>query len=451
MKAVKLYNALSDKTEVLKPLVKKQVSLYVCGPTVYDYPHIGNVRPPIVFGTLRNLLLHLGYEVIYVSNYTDIDDKIIKKAASENKTEKAVADFYINVYKDILKALNVLPPTHAPRVTEYIPAIIDFIRMLIDFGFAYEKAGNIYFSVNKIPSYGQLSKIKLDALKPGARVKTSTNKQSEYDFVLWKNTTEGIQWEAPFGTGRPGWHTECVVMIDKIFKGKMIDIHAGGIDLKFPHHENEMAQSEALYHHHLANFWIYNGILNIENQKMSKSVGNVVMANDFINQHGAVFTRFFMLKTHYRSPMNLTEQSLTSSKGELEKIIATFTLLGVYLQMIKLPKKKSPVNIDVFLDHLLNDLNAPNAISELLTMIKDANVLLRAKQKDVMQLRSYYESLKSMFVILGLEINHPILSNQDKLDIQKFLSYKEAKDFASSDQIRTKLLEKGININALNL
>ena len=285
---MKLFNTLTNKKEEFKPIKEGEVSLYVCGPTVYNYVHIGNTRPMIVFDVLRRTFEYLGNQVTFVSNFTDVDDKIIKAAKEEGITEKELTDKYIKAYEDVRRDLNLEFPTYAPRVTETMDQIIDFIGQLIDKGYAYEVDGDVYFRVSKIDEYGELSGIKIEDLVAGAseRVEDKGVKEESTDFALWKKTDEGIQFNSPWSQGRPGWHTECVVMINDIFEDGKIDIHGGGQDLKFPHHENEIAQSRALNGHPIAHTWMHNQMININNEKMSKSLGNVIWAKDLIKELG---------------------------------------------------------------------------------------------------------------------------------------------------------------------
>jgi cysteinyl-tRNA synthetase len=326
---IRLYNSWSGKIETLTPIVKGHVSMYVCGPTVYDYVHIGNLRPVVVFDVLRRLLEYLGYQVTYVSNYTDIDDKIINKAFAEDRSEREIADFYIAAYEDNVKKINSLLPTHTPRVTSYIEQIIAYIQSLLDKGAAYEVDGEVFFKVASIPEYAHLSNMKLDELVTGARVDQSPKKTSPLDFVLWKQTDKGLTYDSPWGKGRPGWHTECAVMIDTLFPSKIIDIHGGGFDLKFPHHDNEIAQSMAQNGTRLANIWMHNGFINLNDDKMSKSTGNLMRANDALSQFGGPALRLMLLSTHYRLPVNLTDAFLVNANAEIAKLTTAMKQLAV--------------------------------------------------------------------------------------------------------------------------
>ena len=298
--ALMIYNSLSNKLEEFKPINGNKVNMYVCGPTVYNYIHIGNARPVIFYDMLKRYLEFLGYDVTYASNITDVDDKIIKKAISLNKTEKEVATFYENAFFDATKMVGSKKPDLIPHATDYINEMIEFIEELLEKGYAYQADGDVFFRVSKISDYGVLSNQVSDDLESGARISVNDKKESPLDFTLWKKTTEGIQWDSPFGKGRPGWHTECVVMNHKLF-GSMIDIHGGGMDLKFPHHENEIAQCEALYHNHLAKYWLHVGRLDLAGAKMSKSLGNCIYVKDLNSSKDGMILRSLILFSPYRS------------------------------------------------------------------------------------------------------------------------------------------------------
>ena len=297
---MKLFNTLTNKKEEFKPLKEGEVSIYVCGPTVYNYVHIGNTRPMIVIDVLRRTFEYQGNKVTFVSNFTDVDDKIIKAAKQEGISEKELTDKYIKAYEDVRRDLNLEFPTYAPRVTETMDQIIAFIEKLVEKGYAYEVEGDVYFRVSKVKEYGELSGIKIEDLVAGAseRVEDKGVKEESTDFALWKKTDEGIQFDSPWSKGRPGWHTECVVMINDIFENGRIDIHGGGQDLKFPHHENEIAQSEAANGKEFSRYWMHNGFLNIDNRKMSKSLGNFFTVREISEKYDLQVLRFFMLSAH---------------------------------------------------------------------------------------------------------------------------------------------------------
>lgn len=441
---IRLFNSLSGKVEDFLPIKKGQVSMYVCGPTIYDDVHVGNLRPVVVFDTLRRFFLHVGYDVIFVSNFTDIDDKIIDRALKENKSELEIANRYIDVYNRNVENVNAMTPTYTPRVTTSINEIIKFIEELVKKGAAYEKDGDVFFRVSEDKNYGHLANIKLEDLVHGARIDENDKKEHPADFLLWKRTEVGITFSSPWGEGRPGWHTECVVMINKTFKQPLIDIHGGGFDLKFPHHENEMAQSRAYSGTNLANYWMHNGFISVNNEKMSKSLGNTLTATDFINKYGGNTLRLLLLSGHYRSPLNLTDEVISNNQKEVEKISNAIRQLAVYLQLNGGKLNKTAHINNEFLETLADDLNTANAISILFGVIKTINTKLRKPNKEIETLENLFVESNSMLDLLGLKINYPEL---DKNDIQLYTQYKEAKekkDFAKSDEIRDKLIERGI-------
>ena len=330
---ITFYNSLTNSLEEFKTVKPNEVSMYVCGPTVYNYPHIGNMRPVVVFDTLRRFLSYVGYKVTYVSNFTDVDDKIIKAAQKEGKTEKELTEFYIQEFLKVTKALGSDKPNITPKVTEYIPKIIEYIDNLVKIGAAYVVDGDVYFRVPLINDYGSLSGINPQDLVVGARIEENSKKESPLDFALWKTTDEGIKWDSPWGKGRPGWHTECCVMIDTIFPNQEIDIHGGGYDLKFPHHENEIAQTEATHHNKIAHYWMHNGFINFGNEKMSKSLGNVVYAKDMIEKYGGPVTRLVILNAHYRQPVNYTDETVNAAIQEVNKMQMAYKQMALQLQV----------------------------------------------------------------------------------------------------------------------
>ena len=318
---IRLYNTKDLQVEEFKPIHEGHVDMYVCGPTVYNYAHIGNARPMVVFDVLKRLFEAEGYTVKYVSNFTDVDDKIINKAIEENVSESVITDRYIKAYQDLRKQLNTELPDVTPRVTETMDGIISFIADLVKAGAAYvADNGDVYYSVDSDPKYGEISHQKLDYLEAGARIDVNEGKKNPYDFALWKKTDKGIQWDSPWGKGRPGWHTECVVMINQNL-GEKIDIHGGGADLRFPHHENECAQQESLHHNTLANYWVHNAMININGEKMSKSLGNTLWAKDVLDRLGTNLTRWLMSSVHYRKELNFSEETIDTARKELEKVL----------------------------------------------------------------------------------------------------------------------------------
>ena len=440
---VKLFNSLTNQLETFKPIKPGEVTMYCCGPTVYGDAHVGNIRPAIVFDTLRRFFEAIGYDVKFVSNFTDVDDKIIKKALEEGVSESVITERYIAAYKDLLTKLNIKPHFENPRVTEYMDSIISYIKDLVDEGAAYETDGDVFFRISSIKDYGELSNIKKDDLVVGARIEENSKKESPLDFVLWKKTDVGIKWDSPWGKGRPGWHTECCVMIDSIFDGK-IDIHGGGFDLKFPHHENEIAQAKAHDHNKLANIWMHNGFVNFGNEKMSKSLGNVVLAKDAIAKYGGNVMRLLILSTHYRAPVSFTEESVVSTKNELEKIQKVYNQLAVKLQFDHADMSSKDVRIEKFLSSLADDLNTSNALADLFEMVKQGNVELRKNPADIKQIESIWASLNAMLDILGLKLEYPILTKKLEEIYSQYLKFKAEKNFEESDKLRDVLLNAHI-------
>ena len=444
---MKIFNTLTNKKEEFKPLREGEVSIYVCGPTVYNYVHIGNTRPMIVFDVLRRTFDYLGYKVTFVSNFTDVDDKIIKAAKAEGITEKELTDKYIAAYEDVRRNLNLLFPTYAPRVTNTMDAIIKFIDNLVKSGYAYEVDGDVYFRVSKIDEYGQLSGIKIEDLVAGAseRIDENDKKEESTDFALWKKTDEGIRFDSPWSKGRPGWHTECVVMINDIFEGGKIDIHGGGQDLKFPHHENEIAQSMACHHHPIAHTWMHNQMINIDNQKMSKSLGNVIWAKDMVAELGCNVVKWFMLSSHYRNPLNLTEEVLNSVKKEVAKVDNVIKSVSLYLQVNHIANENyNKAAVDGMVGALEDDLNTSLALTKILDQVKKLNLAFRQKEKNDKAIAIEYQTLLKMTAVIGF-VFEPRKLNAAELEIyQAWLEAKQNKDFETADKLRTQLIEKGI-------
>ena len=444
---MKIFNTLTNKKEEFKPLREGEVSIYVCGPTVYNYVHIGNTRPMIVFDVLRRTFEYLGYKVTFVSNFTDVDDKIIKAAKAEGITEKELTDKYIAAYEDVRRNLNLLFPTYAPRVTNTMDAIIKFIDNLVKSGYAYEVDGDVYFRVSKIDEYGQLSGIKIEDLVAGAseRIDENDKKEESTDFALWKKTDEGIRFDSPWSKGRPGWHTECVVMINDIFEGGKIDIHGGGQDLKFPHHENEIAQSMACHHHPIAHTWMHNQMINIDKQKMSKSLGNVIWAKDMVAELGCNVVKWFMLSSHYRNPLNLTEEVLNSVKKEVAKVDNVIKSVSLYLQVNHIANENyNKAAVDGMVGALEDDLNTSLALTKILDQVKKLNLAFRQKEKNDKAIAIEYQTLLKMTAVIGF-VFEPRKLNAAELEIyQAWLEAKQNKDFETADKLRTQLIEKGI-------
>ena len=441
---MKLYNSKTNQIETFKPIKPNEVSMYVCGPTVYGEAHIGNARPIIVFDTLRRLFLALGYKVDFVSNYTDVDDKIIQKAINEAVDETVITKRYIEAYEAVRNSLNALPIEHNPKVTENIEGIVAFIQDLVNQGYAYDVNGNVYFRVEKANEYGEISKQRIEDLLVGARIEAESEKENPLDFTLWKKTDQGIQWDSPWGKGRPGWHTECVVMIHEHFH-HMIDIHGGGMDLKFPHHENEVAQSRACLHHGLANVWMHNGMLNIDGEKMSKSLGNVMLAKDVIAQLGSAVVRWMMMSVDYRSPLNITDDVVETAKTEVNKALSALRQVEIKVQLSDLEIKDMDHTpfYDAFLEAMQDDLNTPNAMMRIFDVVKAININLRARElKD--ETFAQYHDLKAMLKVLGIEHNYFNVSDELKEVYRKWNQAKNDKDFALADEYRKVLMEANV-------
>lgn len=446
---MRLFNTLTNKKEEFKPIEEGKVSIYICGPTVYNHAHIGNTRPMIVFDVLRRTFEYLGNDVTFVSNYTDVDDKIIKAAKAEGITEKELTDKYIKAYEDVRAGLNIEDPTYKPRVTETIPEIIDFIQALIDKGYAYEVDGDVYFRVTKVKEYGMLSGIKVEDLIAGASDRTLSvddkKKESTTDFALWKKTNEGIQFDTPWSKGRPGWHTECVVMINKLFKDGKIDIHGGGQDLKFPHHENEIAQSMAYNGHPIANYWMHNQMINIDGEKMSKSLGNVLWAKDLIVEFGCNVFKWLMLSTHYRNPLNMTDDVIAGVRKEVSKVENATKNASLYLQVNHvLAHDYKKGTVDAMVNALEDDLNTSLALTQVLDQVKVLNQVMRVREKDNDVIATEYATLVKMGDVLGFLFEGTKLSEEDIALYEQWNAYKKEKNFDEADRVRKELTERGI-------
>lgn len=445
---MKVFNTLTNQKENFTPLRQNKVSMYVCGPTVYDHAHIGNTRPMIVFDVLRRLFEYRGYEVTYVSNYTDVDDKIIRRAMQEGKTELEIANTYIQAYEKVRADLHLMTPTYTPRVTETMPDIIAFILALVENGSAYVVDGDVYFRVSSVKDYGCLSGIRIEELIEGAseRVDGADKKESPLDFALWKKTNEGIQWDSPWSKGRPGWHTECVVMINKLFEDGRIDIHGGGQDLKFPHHENEIAQSMAYHQHKIANYWMHNQMININNEKMSKSLGNVKWAKDLIVELGVNVYKWLMLSTHYRNPLNFTEEVVNNVKKEVAKVerVVSQSALQLQIRHLSLNAPFDQAIVDHLAEVLEDDLNTSNGLTCLLDEVKQLNLILRQKELDGQMLETHFASLMAMADIFGFVFKYRQLS-EEEIDLYvKWQALKQEKAFDQADELRLELTKRGI-------
>ncbi len=442
---LKLYNSKTGKVEVFTPLRKGKASMYVCGPTVYNYPHIGNMRPVVVFDVLRSLLVHLGYEVTYVSNYTDVDDKIIQECQKEGLSEKELTDYYIAEFNKASQALGSKTPTYTPRVTEYMDQIIGYIYSLVVKGYAYEVNGSVYFNVSRVKEYGSLSHVNSEDLMAGSRVEVSEDKRNPLDFALWKKTDVGIRWKSPWGEGRPGWHTECAVMINSIFNEEIIDIHGGGYDLKFPHHENENAQCIANTGHELARYWVHNSFINVDNEKMSKSLGNVLLAKDLIELYGGDVIRLVILSTHYRQTVNFTEDVIESAKTEINKMKASIKSARLYLALNPVDSEEiEEGDLDKFIEALCDDLNTSNAIMEVDNAVKKLNALLRVKERDSVAINKAYLTLMKMLDILGLHLSLKELTEESLAIYQDYLKAREEGNYTLSDELRKDLINRDV-------
>lgn len=450
---IKIFNTLTRKKEKFVPLEEGKVKMYVCGPTVYNYIHIGNARPAIVFDMVRRYLEYSGYRVNYVSNFTDVDDKLINAAKQLGEDVPTIADRFIAAYFEDVGALGVKCADAHPRVTETMTEIIDFVSVLIEKGYAYEINGDVYFSTRKYDGYGKLSQQSIDDLQSGERIEVGQQKLDPLDFALWKSAKPGeISWDSPWGKGRPGWHIECSAMVKK-YLGDTIDIHAGGQDLSFPHHENEIAQSEAMTGKNMANYWMHNGYINIDNEKMSKSLGNFILVHDIIKKYDPEIIRFFMLMAHYRSPINFNDELLNSAKTGLERLKTSFenvkhrleetANLGEneveWLDKIEAIKER-------FLQEMDDDFNSANAIATLFDLAKLANVYLREDHTLKHVLIRFIEVFNELTAVLGLT-----LSNKNELldaEIEALIvarnDARRAKDFSLADKIRDELKEKNI-------
>ena len=438
-----IYNTYTRQKEEFKPIEENKVKMYICGPTVYNYVHIGNARPVLFFDLVHRYFNYLGYEVDYVSNVTDVDDKIINRAIEEEVTEAEIAKKYLEYFLECNQLLNALPFNKMPKVTENMEEMIDFIHALVERGYAYAVEGDVYFRIDKVREYGQLSGKRIEELEVGARIAEDSKKENPLDFVLWKKTDKGITWDSPWGAGRPGWHTECVVMIQKEFKGK-IDIHGGGTDLQFPHHENEIAQSLCMHGHSIANYWMHVGRLGLNNEKMSKSLGNVINVKDLIEKIDANAFRLFMLSVHYRQPINYTEENIQLAMKEWQKIKTTFNQLHLKLDVAEaLDVKEEKVDaiaalMQQFTDALEDDFNTSNAITSLYGVVKEVNKMMRAKVSEGAY-KYALMTLQNMTYIFGFDLKKKRLTSEERDLFKSWEAARKAKDFTQADALRERL------------
>ena len=454
---MKVYNTLSKTKQEFEPLEPGKVRMYVCGPTVYNYIHIGNARPMIVFDTVRRYFEYKGYDVNYVSNFTDVDDKIIKKANEEGTTAEEISKRYIEECKKDMEGMNIEPATKNPLATEEIPGMIEMISTLIEKGYAYEKNGTVYFRTRQFKNYGELSHKNLDDLQSGNRsllVSGQDEKEDPLDFVLWKPKKEGEPyWKSPWSDGRPGWHIECSVMAKK-YLGDEIDIHAGGEDLVFPHHENEIAQSEAANGEKFAKYWMHNAFLNIDNRKMSKSLGNFFTVREISEKYDLQVLRFFMLSAHYRSPLNFSAELMEAAGSGLERIVNAaenlkFLASKAKTEVMTEAEKETFAKTDEFVKGfeaaMEDDFNTADAIASVFELVKFANT-----NTDENNSAEYLKEIRARLVkltdVLGIivEKKEEILESDIEAMIKERQAARKAKDFARADEIRGQLLARGI-------
>ena len=472
---MKIYNTMTNKLEKFIPLDENKVKMYVCGPTVYNYIHLGNARPIIVFDTLARFFKHKGYKVEYVQNFTDVDDKIIKKAIEEKIKPEEVAIKYIEAFFEDINRLNVLKDVVRPKVTEHMTEIIEMIEKLIENGYAYENEGNVFFDVRKYEDYGNLSNQKIEELEAGARVNVLDIKKDSLDFTLWKPKKEGEPyWDSPWGQGRPGWHIECSAMSKK-YLGETFDIHGGGQDLIFPHHENEIAQSKCSGHGDFAKYWMHNGFINVDGDKMSKSLGNFFLLREILDKFDGNIVRLFVLSTHYRKPINFSIENIEDSKKALQSIISSVKRYEEILQKNNVNKDIEKIvikneNIENFIkkvkkfdkkfdEAMSEDMNTPQAIATVFDQIRETNkyydVIFENVTEELLEgLFSSYMSLKNkMENILGIELINKVNEENDEMSkeliellIKIRTDARVEKNFKLSDEIRDSLKAIGVEI-----
>ncbi len=454
---MKIYNTLTRKKEEFVPIEENKVKMYVCGPTVYNYIHVGNARPYVIFDAFRRYLIHKGYDVTYVQNFTDVDDKIINKANEEGVDSLVISERYIEECLKDVANLNVLKADVHPKVTEEMSGIIEMIETLIEKGFAYEVNGSVYFAPERFDEYGKLSNRKLDDMLAGARVEVDSEKNNPMDFVLWKPAKPNEPyWESPWGNGRPGWHIECSVMAKK-YLGDKIDIHAGGEDLVFPHHENEIAQSECANGKQFAKYWIHNGFINFNNEKMSKSKGNFFTLREIAEKYGYNEVRFFILTGHYRSPLNFSDELVESSTKGLRRIQNAVEKIEFILENSKVDKNDSDDEVvakaEQFLQNFYNalddDFNTADAISYVFELVKLANSSTDENASKYL-MTEFMDRINKMLNIFGIKAKQETSADVDEsliLElIEKRANAKKEKNFGLADEIRNQLLDMGIVI-----
>ncbi|URN96165.1 MAG: cysteine--tRNA ligase [Candidatus Pristimantibacillus lignocellulolyticus] len=454
--SVTIYNSITRQKEQFVPIEAGKVRMYVCGPTVYDYIHIGNARPAIFFDVVRRYLEHTGLEVNYISNFTDVDDKLIRKANELGTTVNEVADKFIAAFHEDTSAIGIRPANLNPRVMDHIDEVVEFIAGLVDKGHAYESAGDVYFSTSTFPDYGKLSHQNLDELQHGIRVELDERKDSEQDFVLWKSAKPGeISWESPWGKGRPGWHIECSAMARK-YLGDTLDIHGGGLDLQFPHHECEVAQSECLTGESLAHYWMHNGYIHINNEKMSKSLGNGITVREIVKNVKPQAIRYFMLAAHYRSPLNFSDDTVAQALNSVDRITNSYNNVLHRLELVKDQEQGSLdaqihaelLRIELNFNSKMNDdFNTPDAITALFELVALANT----KLQDTNLSYASIEAIEKLFLtfdnVLGLLPEKAEVDNLEEQVEQLIVERTEAratKNWARADEIRDLLNEMNI-------
>ena len=483
---MKLYNTMTNKIEEFKAIEENKIKMYVCGPTVYNYIHLGNARPIVVFDTLARYFKHKGMEVEFVQNFTDVDDKIINKSIEEGISANEISEKYIKIFFEDISKLNILENIKRPKATENIPEIIEIIQKLIDNGFAYEKDGDVYFEVKKYKDYGKLSNQKIEKLELGARIDVSEIKKNPADFALWKKKKDGeLFWESPWGQGRPGWHIECSAMAKK-YLGDTFDIHGGGQDLIFPHHENEIAQSKCAYHQNpkkfgksekdygnFANYWLHNGFIQINGDKMSKSLGNFFSLREILEKFSGNVVRLFILSTHYRKPINFSFENMEDTKKTLQNIIKSMNKFEDIVEKYKNEKTADIKNLDFsqkidefdkkFEEAMDEDMNTPQALATIFNQIKETNKFISATENKIsvfyFEIKKSYDSLKAKIEnVFGIAIkaeNTVKEENEKSMELTKKLielllkirnEARSEKNFKLADKIRNKLNALGIKI-----